>query len=89
MGPKFLNLASNILHGRRGCDRMVVGFTTTCTCAIKTYRHQSCEFGPSSIQHYVMKFVSDLRQVGGLLALKSLYLSPEAPKHSFLVRFQG
>jgi hypothetical protein len=38
-----------------------------CTCAIKTYRHQSCEFGPSSIQHYVMKFVSDLRQVGGLL----------------------
>ena len=27
---------------RCGCDRMVVGFTTT--CAISTYHHYSCEF---------------------------------------------
>ena len=30
--------------GRRGRDRMVVGFTTT--CAISAYHHYSCEFKP-------------------------------------------
>jgi hypothetical protein len=55
---------------RHGCDRMVVGFTTT--CAISAYRHYSCEFESRSgevylIQHYVIKFVSDLRHVGGFL----------------------
>jgi len=55
---------------RRGRDRMVVGFTTT--CAISAYHHLSCEFEPCSgevysIQHYVIKFVSYLRQVGGFL----------------------
>ena len=50
--------------GRRGCDRMVVGFTTT--YAISAYHHQSCEFESCSgevysIQHNVIKFVSDLR----------------------------
>ena len=53
---------------RRGRDRMVVGFTTT--YAISAY-HQWCyEFKSRSgrgIQHYVIKFVSDLRQVGGFL----------------------
>ena len=53
---------------RRG--RMVVGFSTT--CAISAYSHLSCELKSRSwrvysIQHYVIKFVSDLRQVGGLL----------------------
>jgi len=33
-------------EGRRGCDRMVVGFTTT--CAISAYHHYSCEFEPRS-----------------------------------------
>jgi hypothetical protein len=56
--------------GRRGCDRMVVGFTTT--YAISACHHIRCEFEPSSgevysIQHYVIKFVSDLLQVGGFL----------------------
>jgi hypothetical protein len=32
--------------GRRCRDRMVVGFTTT--CAIRAYRHYSCEFEPGS-----------------------------------------
>jgi len=43
--------------GRRGHDRMVVGFTTTCT--ISAYHHYSCEFKSHSsevywIQHYVI-----------------------------------
>ena len=58
------------LQGRRGRDRMVVGFTTT--YAISAYHHWCCEFESRSglgVQHYMMKFVSDLRQVGGFLRL--------------------
>jgi hypothetical protein len=47
---------------------MVVGFTTT--YAISTYHHWCCEFESRSgrgVQHYVIKFVSDLLQVGGFL----------------------
>ena len=56
-------------QGRCGHDRMIVGFINT--CAINAYHHL-CEFEPRSgevysIQHYVIKFVSDLRQVGGFL----------------------
>ena len=48
--------------GRRGRDCMVVGFTTTyATSALS----RSVEVYP--IQHYVIKFVNDLRQVGGFL----------------------
>jgi hypothetical protein len=48
---------------------MVVGFTTI--YAISPYLHWSCEFEPRSgevysIQQYVIKFVSDLRQIVGL-----------------------
>jgi len=52
-------------HGRRGGYRMVVGFTTTCVVSAK--HHLSCEFEPRSWRHYVIKFVSDMRQVGGFL----------------------
>ena len=58
------------LHGR-GCrdhDRMVIGFTTTYT--ISAYRHWCCGFNSHSgrcVQHYVIKFVSDLQQVCGFL----------------------
>jgi len=41
-------------RGRRGRDRMVVGFTTT--YAISAYRHWCCEFESRSgrgVQHYV------------------------------------
>jgi hypothetical protein len=44
---------------------MVVGFTTT--YAISTYHHCCCEFESLSelgVKHYVIKIVSDLRQVG-------------------------
>jgi hypothetical protein len=47
---------------------MVVGFTTT--YAISAYHHYCCEFESRpgrGVQHYVIKFVSDLRQVGGFL----------------------
>jgi hypothetical protein len=45
------------IWGRRS---MVLGFTTT--CAINAYHHKVY-----LIQHYVIKFVSDLRGVGGFL----------------------
>jgi len=53
---------------RRGRDRMVVGWTTT--CAINAYHHWYCEFEIRSgrgVQHYVINLVRDLRQVGGFL----------------------
>ena len=61
-----------IVNGRRrhGDDRMVVGFTAT--YAISAYDHWCCEFESRSglgVQHYVIKFVSDLRQVGCFLRI--------------------
>ena len=57
------------LRGRRGRDRMVVRFTTmyvqsvpvTTTIVSSNPVHGKVY----SVQHYVIKFVSDLRQVGG------------------------
>jgi len=65
------------IRGRRGRDRMVLGFTTT--CATSDYHHKSCEFESVhseaySMQNYVIKLVSDLRQVGGSLWV--LWFSP-------------
>ena len=48
------------IRGRRGHNRMVVGFTTTYAMSITTNV-------VSSIQHYVIKFVSDLQQDAGFL----------------------
>ena len=62
----FLN-SYNITRGSHGCDHMVVGLTTT--CAISAYHHW-CWFESHSgrgVQHYVIKFASDLWQVGGFL----------------------
>ena len=53
-----------ITRGCRGRDRMVVGFTTT--YAISAYHHFESRSG-QGVQHYVIKFVSDLREVGGFL----------------------
>jgi hypothetical protein len=49
---------------------MIVGFTTT--CAISAYHHYSFEFEPVhgevySMAHFVIKFVSDFRKIGGFL----------------------
>ena len=57
---------SNFSRGCRCRDCMVVGFTTT--YVISAYHHWCCEFESRSergVKHYVIKFVSDLRQVGG------------------------
>ena len=57
---------TSIIRGSRGLDHMVVGFTTT--YVISAYHHWCCKFESRSergVQHYVIKFVSDLRQVGG------------------------
>ena len=43
--------------GRRGHDRMVVGFTTT--CAIITYHHLSCEFESRSCQGVLNTILCD------------------------------
>jgi hypothetical protein len=67
----LLTSATNINTVEGGChDRMIVGYLTT--YAISAYHHYRCEFESSSgevysIQHYFIKFVSDLRQVGGFL----------------------
>jgi hypothetical protein len=56
------------IRDHRDHDRMVVGFTTT--YAISAYHHWCCEFESRlgrGVQHYVIKFVSDLWQVGGFL----------------------
>jgi hypothetical protein len=68
----YITKMLKILKGwsRRGRDRMVVGFTTT--YAISAYHHWCCVFESRSgrcVQHYVIKFVSDLRQVGGFLLI--------------------
>ena len=55
---------------RRGRARMTAGFTTTCA-----YHHWCCEFESRSgrgVQHYVIKFVDDLPQVGGFLRVLQL-----------------
>ena len=64
----ILIVMSNRVGSRRGRDHMVVGFTTT--YAINVYHHWCCEFESRSgqgVQYYVIKFVSDLQQVGGFL----------------------
>jgi hypothetical protein len=55
-------------RSRHVCDRMVVGFTTI--CAISAYPTNVVNLNPENgevymywIQHYVIKFVSDLRRV--------------------------
>jgi hypothetical protein len=46
---------------------MVVGFTTTCATTTKVVSSNPDYGDVYSMQHYVIKFVSDLRQVGGIL----------------------
>jgi hypothetical protein len=56
---------------RRGHDGMTVGFTTT--CAISSHHHDICSnpaHGEAYLMlNYVIKCVSDLRQVGGFLRI--------------------
>ena len=69
MYGRALNTDSD--RNRRVRDRMLVGFTTT--CVISSYHHYNVVSSNSahgevySIQHYVIKFASDLWQVRGFL----------------------
>ena len=68
MTCKLQNLLTN--WGRHGRDRMGVGFTTTCATVHITTKVVSSNLLHGemySIQHYVMQFVSDLRQVSDFL----------------------
>jgi len=57
-----------LFRDRRGGDRMVVGFTTTCAVSTtKVVSSNPAHDGVYSIQHYVIKFASDLRQIGSFL----------------------
>ena len=78
----ILHIVRSISYFVRYCcgrDRIVVGFITT--YAINAY-HYCCEFESHSgqvysVQYYVIKFVSDLRQVDGfLLVLRVLRFPP-------------
>ena len=65
---KVQEMLKIVKRGCRGRDRMIVGFTTS--YAISAYHHCCCEFESRSgrgVQHYVINFVSDLRQVSGFL----------------------
>jgi hypothetical protein len=56
------------MRGRRGRDCMVVELTAT--YAISAYHHWCCELVSRSgrgVQQYVIRFVTDLRQVGGFI----------------------
>jgi hypothetical protein len=60
----------NVVRGRRCRGCMVVGHGFTTTYAISAYHHWCCEFESRSgrgVQHYVIKFVSDLRHISGFL----------------------
>jgi hypothetical protein len=64
---------------------MVVGITTT--YAISSYHHWCCGFDSRSgrgVQHYVIKFVSNLGQVGGFLrALRFLHQLNLPPRYNW------
>ena len=67
--PISSSIITHILRGRRGCDRMVVGYTTTCTIMpiiTKVVSSKPVHGEVYSMQHYAIKFVSYLRQVGGI-----------------------
>ena len=66
------NNSEQITFGdRHGHDCMVVGFTTTCVQSVqittKVVSSNPAHGEVYSIQRYVIKFVSDLRQVVGFL----------------------
>jgi hypothetical protein len=61
---------------------VIVGFTTT--YVISVYHHWCCEFESSSgrgAQHYVIKFVSDLQQVGGFSLGSSVSSTNKTDRH--------
>jgi hypothetical protein len=69
---------------------MVVWFTTT--YAMTAYHHWCCEFDSRSgqgVQHYVMKFVGDLRQVCGFLCVHRFSPTNKTDRHDIIQLFNG
>ena len=63
-----LDFLSHVVRGCRGHDRTVVGFTATMQTVPITTKLVSSNLAHGevySIQHYVIKFVSSSRQIGG------------------------
>jgi hypothetical protein len=61
-------MKTRYLYSKMLCFNMVIVFTTT--DAISTYHYWCCEFESRSgrgVQHYVIKFVTDLRKIGVFL----------------------
>ena len=56
-----------LFGGRRGHDRMVVGFMQIVHITTNVVNSNPVHGEVYSIQHYVINFVSDLRQAGGFL----------------------
>jgi hypothetical protein len=66
----FIGMYIAFIFSLHGCDRKVVGFTAT--YAISAYHHWFGEFESRpgrGVQHYVIKFVSNLQQVGCFLRI--------------------
>ena len=56
-----------MIRGHPYRDRMVVGFTTTCAITTNVVISNPTHGEMYSIKHFVVKFVSHLRQVDGFL----------------------
>jgi len=79
------NSYANLKRGRCDRDRMVVGFTTTYakSVPITTNVVSSNPAGEVYlIQYYVIKFVSDLRQVGGFLPVLQVSTTNKTDRHA-------
>jgi hypothetical protein len=77
-----LDSEGQLYRGHGGHDRMVVGFTIN--YASSAYHHWCCEFESRSgrgVQHYVIKFISDLRQVDGFLRVFRFPPSSKTDRH--------
>ena len=69
------------IGGHHGCDRMVVGFTTT--CAISAYHHLSCEFESRSGEVYSIQHWSLCDRVCQWLTMNASQIAPlqNRPRH--------
>ena len=74
-----------------GGDRMIIGFTTfyicnQCLSLLKLRVRIPAHGVVHSIQHYVITFVSDLRQVGGFLSAPSVSSTNKTDRHDITIK---
>ena len=71
-----------LYRGHRGCDRMVVGFKLPMQSVPITTDVMSSNLDQSKVyEHYVIKFVSDLRQVSGFLQVLQFSSTNKTDRH--------